>query len=161
VVGIGKIGDIFAHRGFTEEIPTPDDQAGIDATIAAVRAGGGGLVFTNLVELDARFGHRRDAAGYTAALAAIDARIPELRAALGAEDVLLIVSDHGNDPTWSGTDHTREHGLLLATGGGVVPRPIPTRDTFADVGATACDLLGVAWTGAGASFARGLFQRPY
>ena len=161
VVGIGKIGDIFAHRGFSEEIGTGDDQAGIDATIAAVRARAGGLVFANLVELDARFGHRRDPHGYSAALSAIDARLPALRAALAPEDVLMIVSDHGNDPTWRGTDHTREHGLLLVCGGGVIARPIPTRDSFADVGATVCELLGVAWSGPGTSFARSLMRKPY
>ena len=161
VVGIGKIPDIYAHRGITRAVPTRDDQDGVDRTIEALRGGVDGLVFANLVGFDAVFGHRRDAVGYANALAAFDARLPELRAALGPSDVLLLISDHGNDPTWHGSDHTREHGLLLVCGPGVVPRPIPTRDSFADVGATAAELLGVPWAGAGTSFAHLLFQLPY
>jgi phosphopentomutase len=161
VVGIGKIPDIYAHRGITRGVHTNDDDDGVTQTIAALRSGVDGLVFTNLVGFDALYGHRRDPRGYAAALAAFDARLPELRAALGPEDVLILVSDHGNDPTWPGTDHTREHGLLLATGPGVVPRPIPTRDGFADVGATVAELLHVPWTGAGTSFAKALYTRPY
>jgi phosphopentomutase len=161
VVAIGKIADIYAGRGITRSIPTRDDADGVDRTIEALRGGVDGLVFTNLVGFDAIYGHRRDPHGYAAALAAFDRRLPALRAALGSDDVLMLISDHGNDPTWHGTDHTREHGLLLVTGPGVVPRPIPTRDSFADVGATVAELLGVPWTGAGTSFARLLFQRPY
>jgi phosphopentomutase len=161
VVGIGKIPDIFAHRGITRAIPTRDDDDGVARTVEALRAGSGGLVFTNLVGFDALYGHRRDPRGYAAALAAFDARLPELLAALGPDDLLMLISDHGNDPTWHGTDHTREHGLLLVAGPSVVPRPIPTRDSFADVGATVAELLGVPWSGAGTSFARLLFQRPY
>jgi phosphopentomutase len=161
VVGIGKIPDIFAGRGITRAVHTDDDDDGVTETIRALAGGVDGLVFTNLVGFDALYGHRRDPVGYAAALAAFDARLPELRAALGPADLLMLVSDHGNDPTWPGTDHTREHGLLLATGPGVVPRPIPTRDSFADVGATVAELLGVAWDGAGTSFARALFTRPY
>jgi len=161
VVGIGKIPDIYAHRGITREVHTRDDDDGVTRTIEALRASSGGLVFANLVGFDALYGHRRDPRGYAAALAAFDARLPELVAALGPDDVLMLISDHGNDPTWHGTDHTREHGLLLVTGGGVVPRPLPTRDSFADVGATIAELLGVPWSGAGTSFARLLFQSPY
>ena len=161
VVGIGKIPDIYAHRGITRAVPTRDDQDGVDRTIEALRAGVDGLAFANLVGFDAIYGHRRDAPGYARALVAFDARLPELLAALGPDDLLMLISDHGNDPTWHGSDHTREHGLLLVTGPGVVPRPLPTRDSFADVGATAADLLGVPWHGAGTSFAKLLFQRPY
>ena len=161
VVGIGKIPDIFARRGITRAVHTDDDDDGVTKTIEALSGGVDGLVFTNLVGFDALYGHRRDPQGYSAALAAFDARLPELRAALGPEDVLILVSDHGNDPTWPGTDHTREHALLLATGPGVVPRPIPTRDSFADLGATVAELLHVPWTGAGTSFAKALYTRPY
>jgi phosphopentomutase len=161
VVAIGKIADIYAGRGITRSVPTRDDQDGVDRTIEALREGVDGLVFTNLVGFDAIYGHRRDPHGYAAALAAFDRRLPELRAALGPDDLLMLISDHGNDPTWHGTDHTREHGLLLVVGSGVVPRPIPTRDSFADVGATVAELLDVPWSGAGRSFARLLFQRPY
>ena len=160
VVAVGKIADIYAHRGIARSVPTRDDMDGVDRTIEALAGGVGGLVFANLVGFDAVYGHRRDAVGYAEALAAFDARLPALRAALGPRDVLMLVSDHGNDPTWHGTDHTREHGLLLVTGPGVVGRPIPTRDSFADVGATVADWLGVAWEGPGASFARLLFEPP-
>jgi len=161
VVGIGKIPDLYAQHGITRAVPTHGDQDGVNRTLEALREGVDGLVFANLVGFDALYGHRRDPHGYAAALAAFDRRLPELRAALGPTDVLMLISDHGNDPTWHGTDHTREHGLLLVVGPGVVPRPIPTRGSFADVGATAAELLGVPWTGAGTSFARLLFQRPY
>ncbi|MDF1521613.1 MAG: phosphopentomutase, partial [Trueperaceae bacterium] len=161
VVGVGKIPDLFAHRGITRSIHTEDDDDGVTRTVEALRGGVDGLVFANLVGFDALYGHRRDPAGYATALATFDARLPELRAALGPDDVLILTSDHGNDPTWSGTDHTREHGLLLVAGPGVVPRPIPTRDGFADLGATVAELLGVAWHGAGTSFAKSLYTRPY
>ncbi len=161
VVGIGKIGDIFAHRGLSRSVHTRDDMHGVDETITALKGGVDGLVFTNLVGFDALYGHRRDPVGYANALAEFDARLPELRAALGERDLLFLVSDHGNDPTWPGSDHTREHGLLLAIGPDVVPRPIPTRDSFADLGATVAELLEVAWTGRGRSFARSLFSEPY
>jgi phosphopentomutase len=160
VVGIGKIADIFAHQGIGESIPTEDDADGINRTIDALQRGVDGLIFTNLVGFDAIYGHRRDPVGYARALDAFDRRLPALRAALGPEDVLMLVSDHGNDPTWHGTDHTREHGLLLVTGAGVVPRPIPTRESFADVGATVAELLGVPWSGPGTPFARSLQRLP-
>jgi len=161
VVGIGKIPDIYARRGISRAVPARDDMDGVDRTLEALRTGVDGLAFANLVGFDAIYGHRRDAPGYARALADFDARLPELLAALGPEDLLMLVSDHGNDPTWHGTDHTREHGLLLVAGPGVVPRPIPTRDSFADVGATVAELLAVPWRGAGTSFARLLFQQPY
>jgi phosphopentomutase len=160
VVTVGKISDIFSGRGVTRSHPTKDDMDGVDQTIAAMRAAPHGLVFTNLVGFDAIYGHRRDPVGYSNSLAAFDARLPELRAALGEGDVLILTSDHGTDPTSAGTDHTREHALLLVTGDRVVSRPIPTRDSFADLGATVAELLGVPWGGAGASFARSLGQRP-
>ena len=160
VVGIGKISDIFAQRGITDTVVTRDDADGVERTIAALQTSVDGLIFTNLVGFDALYGHRRDPVGYARALDAFDRRLPALRAALGPDDVLMLVSDHGNDPTWHGSDHTREHALLLVTGDGVVPRPIPTRDSFADVGATVAELLGAEWSGPGASFARALFRAP-
>ena len=160
VVAVGKISDIFSGRGVTRKVPTKDDMDGVDLTIAAMRASPHGLIFTNLVVFDALYGHRRDPVGYANLLAAFDARLPELRAALGDDGVLMLVSDHGTDPTHPGTDHTREHALLLVTGAGVVPRPIPTRDSFADLGATVAELLGVAWDGDGTSFARELVAPP-
>ena len=156
VVGIGKIPDIFGHRGFTAEVPTSSNADGVERTLAAMRARPGGLVFANLVEFDSLYGHRRDPQGYAAALAEVDARLPELLAATGPDDALLFVSDHGNDPTWHGTDHTREHGLLLAYAPGRPGIDLGTRQSFADVGATVADLLGVPWDGHGTSFAAAL-----
>lgn len=153
VVGIGKIPDIYAHRGFTEEIHTDNNADGIAKTLARMRQGGNGLIFTNLVDFDAKFGHRRDPQGYSAALAAFDAALPELLAAVPQNGALLIISDHGNDPTWDGTDHTREYGLLLAWRPGLTGAvDLGERATFADVGATAAGALGAGWAGPGESF---------
>ena len=98
-------------------------------------------------------GHRRDPRGYSAALAAFDAALPELLAAVPEDGALLIVSDHGNDPTWHGTDHTREYGVLLAYRPGMTgATDLGERATFADVGATAAEALGATWEGPGESF---------
>ncbi len=112
----------------------------------------GGLVFANLVDFDTEFGHRRDAAGYAAALEAFDRRAPEIRAALGPGDLAVITADHGNDPTWRGTDHTREHIPILAFGPGVRPEAIGRRESFADIGATVTAHLDVPAPGAGRSW---------
>lgn len=153
VVGIGKIPDIYAHQGFTEEIHTDNNADGIQKTLARMRQGGNGLIFTNLVDFDAKFGHRRDPAGYSAALAEFDAALPELLAAVPEGGALLLVSDHGNDPTWHGTDHTREHGLLLGWHPGLTGAvDLGERATFADVGATVAAALGAEWDGPGESF---------
>ncbi|MDZ7800442.1 MAG: phosphopentomutase [Trueperaceae bacterium] len=156
VVAIGKIADIFAGSGITRTVSTPDNDAGVDATLEAMRARPDGLVFTNLVDFDARYGHRRDPDGYAAALAAFDARLPELLAARAAGDALILTSDHGNDPTWAGTDHTREYGLLLADADGAAGRDLGTRASFADLGATIAEACAVRWDGPGASFAAAL-----
>ncbi|EYB68710.1 phosphopentomutase [Deinococcus phoenicis] len=157
VVGIGKIPDIYAHRGFTEEIHTDDNADGIRKTIARMRQaaaeGTQGLIFTNLVDFDAKFGHRRDPAGYSACLAQFDAALPEILAAVPEDGALLVISDHGNDPTWPGTDHTREYGLLLASRPGLTAAvDLGERATFADVGATTAEALGADWKGPGESF---------
>lgn len=153
VVGVGKIPDIYAHRGFTREIKAGTNQEGVDATLRMMAAGVDGLLMVNLVEFDSLYGHRRDPVGYARALAEFDARLPDLLAEVEGDDVLMLVSDHGNDPTWHGTDHTREHGLLLAYTPGRTGVDLGTRQSFADVGATIADLLGEVWAGAGDSFA--------
>jgi len=153
VVGIGKIPDIYSHRGFSRELRSASNMDGVDRTLAAMRDRPDGLVYTNLVEFDSLFGHRRDPQGYARALAELDARVPELLEATAPGDVLLFISDHGNDPTWHGTDHTREHGLLLAYAPGRPGAELGTRASFADVGATVSALLSVAWAGRGESFA--------
>ncbi|WP_216319594.1 phosphopentomutase [Deinococcus aestuarii] len=161
VVGIGKIPDIYAHRGFSEKIHTDNNADGIAKTLdrmrRAAREGTDGLIFTNLVDFDAKFGHRRDPQGYSACLAEFDAALPDLLAAVPEGGALLILSDHGNDPTWHGTDHTREYGLLLAYRPGMTgPVDLGERATFADVGATAAGALGAAWEGPGESFWKAL-----
>lgn len=151
VIGIGKIPDIYDHQGFTEEIHTDDNADGIRKTVARLREPFDGLLFTNLVDFDSKYGHRRDPQGYARALEEFDAALPDILSALG-DGTLLIISDHGNDPTWTGSDHTREYGLLLAYRAGHTPTDLGERATFADVGATVAEALGARWEGAGQSF---------
>jgi len=144
VIGIGKIGDIFAHRGLTQEIKAAGDMALFDATVtAAETVASGSLTFANFVDFDTLYGHRRDVGGYAAALEAFDARLPELAEKLRCEDVVIITADHGCDPTWRGTDHTREWVPVLAFGPGVTGRSIGLRGSFADVAQTAARHLGL------------------
>ncbi|CAM3769504.1 phosphopentomutase [Deinococcus frigens] len=164
VIGIGKIPDIYAHQGFTEEIHTDSNADGIRKTIERIKQAGqdgtDGLIYTNLVDFDSRFGHRRDPAGYSGCLAEFDAALPEIMASVLDGGALIIISDHGNDPTWHGTDHTREYGLLLVykpgMDGGV---DLGERATFADIGATTAEALGTRWTGPGESFWAALNDR--
>ena len=150
VVGVGKIPDIYAGRGFTRKVKTKDNQDGLEKTLALMGEPFSGLVFTNLVDFDSKYGHRRDPEGYGRALVELDAFLPRLLAALGPEDHLFLVSDHGNDPTFFGTDHTREYAMLLWVGPGVEGE-LGTRETFADLGATWARLFGLAWDGPGTS----------
>lgn len=153
VVSVGKIGDIFAHRATGREIKPGPNAACVTAGLAALATlPAGGLIFVNLVDFDTEHGHRRDVPGYAAELEAFDARIPEILAALAPADLAVITADHGNDPTWTGTDHTREQVPVLAFGPGVAARSIGRRETFADIGATVAAHLGLAWDGAGTSF---------
>ncbi|MBH0238587.1 phosphopentomutase [Methylobrevis albus] len=145
VVGVGKIGDIFAHVGVDEVVKAGGNAALMDATLAAIgRAGAGDLVFTNFIDFDMLYGHRRDVAGYAAALEAFDRRLPELTAALRPGDLLILTADHGCDPTWPGTDHTREQVPVLLAGPGLEPGSAGRRDSFADIGETAAKWLGLA-----------------
>ncbi|WP_261664574.1 phosphopentomutase [Deinococcus sp. Marseille-Q6407] len=157
VIGIGKIPDLYAGQGFTEQHHTDDNTDGIRQTLERMRRAGqegtDGLIFTNLVDFDSKYGHRRDPQGYAAALKEFDDALPEFLAAVPEGGALLIISDHGNDPTWYGSDHTREHGLLLAYRPGMQElADLGTRETFADVGATAAEALGAEWDGPGQSF---------
>jgi phosphopentomutase len=153
VVGIGKIADIYNRAGITREVPSKSNADGIDKTLGAMLERPDGLVFCNLVEFDSLYGHRRDVKGYAKALTEVDARLPELLGAVGEGDWLMFASDHGNDPTHPGTDHTREYALLLAYSPGCPAVDLGTRESFADLGATVAELLGVDWQGHGASFA--------
>jgi phosphopentomutase len=143
VVAVGKIRDIFDGRGITEHLPAPpDDNAKVDAILDSLGRLQSGLVFANLVDFDAKYGHRRDPEGMAENLRRFDDRVPELLDALTDEDLLIITADHGNDPTYSGTDHTRERVPLLVVGGGE-PVDLGVREGFSDVGATAAGWLGV------------------
>jgi phosphopentomutase len=144
VIGIGKVGDIFAHRGVSEEIKVASNDAAFDATLAALaRLGRGDLLFVNFVDFDSLYGHRRDVAGYAAALEAFDRRLPELEERLKPGDLAVITADHGNDPTFRGTDHTREHVPILAFGPGLSPGPIGRREPLSDIGETIAAHLGL------------------
>jgi len=153
LVTIGKIGDIFAHRGTGREIKAHGNDANLTAALDAFRAlPDGGFAFANLVDFDTEWGHRRDVPGYAAALEAFDRRVPEIWASLKPGDLAVVTADHGNDPTWRGTDHTREHTPILAFGPAVAPGPIGRRETFADIGATIAVHLRVNKPGAGQSW---------
>ncbi|HVJ32023.1 MAG TPA: phosphopentomutase [Terriglobia bacterium] len=137
VVAIGKIADIYAYGGISSKIAAGDNMALFDATLAAVKtAGDRTLIFANLVDFDMLYGHRRDIAGYAAALEALDRRLPELEALLQPDDIVLVTADHGCDPTWHGSDHTREHVPMLWFGPKVKPRDLGLRASFADMGQT-------------------------
>jgi phosphopentomutase len=142
-VAVGKIRDIFDGRGITEHLPAPpDDAAKVDAVLQALGRVESGLIFANLVDFDARYGHRRDPEGMAENIERFDERLPELLDALTAEALMIISADHGNDPTFKGTDHTRERVPLLVVGGGE-PRDLGVREGFSDVGATVASWLGV------------------
>jgi phosphopentomutase len=142
-VAVGKIRDIFDGRGITEHLPAPpDDTAKVDGILQALGRVESGLIFANLVDFDAKFGHRRDPEGMAENIRRFDERLPELLDALAEEDIMIITADHGNDPTFKGTDHTRERVPLLVLGGGE-PRDLGIREGFSDLGASVAAWLGV------------------
>lgn len=144
VIAIGKVADIYAHQGITQTIKADGNMALFDATLSAMRtAPAGSLVFTNFVDFDSSYGHRRDVTGYAHALEQFDARLPELQQLLGPEDVIVIAADHGCDPTFPGTDHTREHIPVLCFGPRLSGKFIGRRDTFADIGQTITEFLAI------------------
>lgn len=153
VIAIGKIADIYAHQGITKTIKADGNMALFDATLDAMReAPDGGLVFTNFVDFDSSYGHRRDVVGYAKALEDFDVRIPELEAMLQPNDRIVIAADHGCDPTFPGSDHTREHIPVLVFGPGLSSRFIGRRDTFADIGQSLAEHLAIAPLLHGVSF---------
>ena len=153
VIGIGKVGDIYAHTGVTEEVRASGHEALWEETLAALtRTQDRSLVMTNFVDFDALHGHRRDVHGYGRALEEFDDMLPTLFSALGPEDLLIITADHGNDPTWPGTDHTREEVPILLLGPPVAPGTnLGARETFADIGQTIADFLDLPALESGSS----------
>lgn len=152
VYAVGKIRDIFNGQGVTTAVHTDDNMDGVDKTIDAMKQDFSGLIFTNLVDFDSKYGHRRDAAGYGKAIEEFDARLPEIIAAMHEDDVLMLCADHGNDPTHSGWDHTREHVPVVIYGKDVKSVDLGVRESFADIGATICEMLSVEKTAVGESF---------
>ena len=135
VVSVGKISDIYAHQGITKKIKASGNAALFDATLDAIKeAPDRSIVFTNFVDFDMLYGHRRDVDGYAAALEYFDERLPEILEIMNDDDIVVICADHGCDPTWPGSDHTREHIPVLAYGAGMPAGSIGKRDSFADIG---------------------------
>jgi phosphopentomutase len=155
VFAIGKIEDLFAGRGITAAVHTKSDDHGMDEVEQAMRAIPKGLIFANLVDFDTQYGHRNDPAGYAANLERFDVRLSRLLPTLRESDVLIITADHGNDPTTPSTDHAREYVPVFVVGSRVKPgTALGIRQTFADLGQTVADLLGVGPLANGTSFLR-------
>lgn len=153
VIAIGKISDIYNGEGVTEAIRTKNNTDGMDQLSAVVRRDFKGLSFLNLVDFDANYGHRRDPIGYGEALEEFDRRLPEIMEALTDEDLLIITADHGNDPTFEGTDHTREYvPLIVYSPKFAQGEQLPLRETFADIAATVAENFGVTAPAFGKSF---------
>jgi phosphopentomutase len=153
VVGIGKISDIFAAKGITKYVKAFTNDEVFDAMLDQVRNGpDDAIIFANFVDFDTLFGHRRNVAGYADALERFDARIPELKAAMRKNDIAILSADHGCDPTWPGSDHTREYVPVLAFGETVAPGAMGERKTFADIGQSVAKHLGLAPLSVGTSF---------
>lgn len=144
VVSIGKIADIYANVGMTHKIKANGLAALWDATLQATRdTPNHSIVMANFVDFDSSYSHRRDVAGYAAGLEYFDSRLPELYPLLRDDDVAILSADHGCDPTWSGSDHTREHVPVLVYGKRVAPGSLGVRATFADLGQTLAGLFGL------------------
>ena len=148
--GVGKVDDLFAHRGI-EGGHTTGNAEGIERILDWIRSGSG-FLFGNLVDFDQLYGHRNDVPGFYKALREFDDALPAITAALHEDDLLFITADHGNDPTTPSTDHARENVPLLALGPHVRPGPIGRRASFADLGATVAEWMGLGFRGAGKSF---------
>lgn len=145
VIGIGKVADIYAHRGISRSIVCDGNMALFDAMLSTMDlAPTRSLVFTNFVDFDSKYGHRRDVVGYAAALEALDARLPEFEQRMQPGDIAIITADHGCDPTMPGSDHTREHIPILVFGPGIEAEFIGKRETFADIGQSIASYLELA-----------------
>lgn len=156
VIAVGKINDIFNGQGITEFVRTKDNMDGVDELLEVMKKDFTGLSFTNLVDFDALFGHRRDVEGYARAIEDFDGRIPEILAAMEEDDLLMITADHGNDPTFPGTDHTREYVPLLVYSKKFARQGKLPQGFYADISATIAENFGVPATENGESFLNNL-----
>ncbi len=152
VYAVGKINDIFNGKGITESVHTDHNMDGVDKLLQVMKQDFKGLSFTNLVDFDAKFGHRRDVQGYAQALEDFDERLPEIVEALRDDDLLIITADHGNDPTFTGTDHTREYVPLLVFSKRLNSTGEIEQGHFADIAATLLDNFGLEPIENGESF---------
>lgn len=145
VISIGKIADIYANCGITKKVKKTGIEDLFDATLEQMKvAGNNTIIFTNFVDFDSSYGHRRDVAGYAAALEYFDKRLPEILAVLEEDDVLILTADHGCDPTWEGSDHTREHIPVLVYGKKIPAGSLGRRETFADIGQSLATYFGTS-----------------
>ena len=153
VVGIGKIYDIFCGRGITKKIKTISNIDGMEKTIEEAKSSTGGLVFVNLVDFDMLYGHRNNVNGYARAMTVFDKQLGELIDCLKKDDIVIITADHGCDPITESTDHSREYVPMIIFGNNIKPGVnLKTRSSFADIGATVVDYLGVISNTSGDSF---------
>lgn len=153
VEAVGKVVDIFNGVGITKSVHTKSNMDGIDQTIKFLGRDTEGIIFTNLVDFDAKYGHRRNVQGYREALEAFDKRIPEILAAMNDDDIIIFTADHGNDPSYKGTDHTREYIPALIYGKEIkAGADIGTRESFADIAATIADIFNIEGLEHGKSF---------
>jgi phosphopentomutase len=156
-VGIGKIDDLFAGWGLSDIIHTESNEHGVNETLKAMSFPGPRFIFINLIDFDMLWGHRNDTEGFAQGLEAVDARLPEFLDVLHDDDILVLTADHGNDPTTPSTDHSREYVPLLITGPKLLSGiNLGTRETFADLAATAAEYFSIAGTGAGSSFLKNI-----
>jgi phosphopentomutase len=159
VVCIGKIASIYDSVGVTEDLKAKNNQQSIDQTIHALQQNTRGLIFSNLVDFDMLYGHRRDVEGFARALEHFDSSLPAIEAAMREDDLMIITADHGNDPSFPGTDHTREYAPLLVYGKTARPGVnLGTRESLADIGQTIAENFGLKLT-AGKSFLGELANR--
>ena len=153
VIAIGKIGDIYAHQGTSKEVKASGLQELWDVTLEEIKnASDGSIVFTNFVDFDMLWGHRRDVKGYAGGLEYFDSRLPEIEQVLRDDDIVFITADHGNDPTYTGTDHTREFVPVIMFGKKIKPEFIGHRKTFADIAQTIAEYFGLEKMKYGTSF---------
>ena len=153
VVAIGKIASIYDSVGVTKDLTAKNNEQSIQQTLNALREESQGLIFSNLVDFDMLYGHRRDTEGFAGALEQFDARLPEIEGAMRDDDLMMVTADHGNDPTFPGSDHTREYAPLLVYGRRAAAVDLGTRESLADIGQTIAENFGLRLS-AGKSFLR-------